>query len=273
MRTVLLKPGDEPRIEAFLRAHADSSLFLRSNLRAAGLVYDGQPQQGTWVAQEEQGALVGIVCHAWNGNLLFQAPNHAVDLARFAQEQSRRKVEGLVGPWEQLEQARRALDLDAIPPTFSALEDLFALPLARLIVPSGDWECGRVTPEDVEVAAERRSAFIVEALGQKPNRSRESVTAGNYFVLRIEGRIVSSGCFNAQLPDCVQLGGIYTPPAERNRGHARKLVAGMLREAREKGVTRAVLFTNHDNMGAQRAYKAVGFQRVGDYGLVLWSAR
>ncbi len=45
----------------------------------------------------------------------------------------------------------------------------------------------------------------------------------------------------------------------------------MLREARGKGVTRAVLFTNHDNVSAQRAYEAIGFKRVGDYGLVLWS--
>jgi len=134
-----------------------------------------------------------------------------------------------------------------------------------------EWECRRVTPEDVEVAAQHRSAFIVEALGGRPTDSREAVAAGNYFVLRIEGRIVGCGCFNAQLPDCVQLGGIYTPPAERSRGHARRLVAGMLREARGKGVTRAVLFTNHDNVSAQRAYEAIGFKRVGDYGLVLWS--
>jgi predicted GNAT family acetyltransferase len=32
-----------------------------------------------------------------------------------------------------------------------------------------------------------------------------------------------------------------------------------------------VLFTNEDNVAAIRAYTALGFQRVGDYGLVLWS--
>ncbi|WP_437959361.1 hypothetical protein WME76_06700 [Sorangium sp. So ce119] len=33
-----LVPGDEAALEAFLVQHAESSMFLRSNLRAAGLV-------------------------------------------------------------------------------------------------------------------------------------------------------------------------------------------------------------------------------------------
>jgi uncharacterized protein len=257
MPTILLKPGDEARVDRFLRSHADSSLFLRSNLRAAGLTYEGKRLQGTWVGQEEQGDLVGVVCHLWNGNLLFQAPHHAVALAHFASEQSKRKVEGLVGPWEQLESARRALNLDVTRPKISSLESLYALPLSSLIVPSGGWECRRMRAEDLDVTAQYRSEFIVEALGGEATDAREAVAASAYFVLCVEGRIVSSGCFNAQLPECVQLGGIYTPPAERRRGYARRLVAGMLRVARAEGVTRAVLF----------------FRRIGDYGLVLWTVK
>ena len=72
---------------------------------------------------------------------------------------------------------------------------------------------------------------------------------------------------NAALPDIVQLGGIYTPPAYRGRGYARASVAGSLMSARKRGVTRAVLFTS--NPSAARSYEGVGFRRLGDYGLVL----
>lgn len=42
--------GDEAALERFLRAHADSSMFLRANARRAGLVDRGQRLQATYVA-------------------------------------------------------------------------------------------------------------------------------------------------------------------------------------------------------------------------------
>ena len=73
--------------------------------------------------------------------------------------------------------------------------------------------------------------------------------------------------FDAALPDIVQLGGIYTPPAVRGRGFAKVAVAASLLVARDRGSSRAVLFTN--NPSAARAYEAIGFRRIGDYSLVL----
>jgi len=86
-------------------------------------------------------------------------------------------------------------------------------------------------------------------------------------VVLAEGRLVSLSAFNASLPDVVQLGGIFTPPDARSRGFGRAGVAGSLLAARERGVSRAVLFT--ENPAAIRCYESVGFRRVGDYGLVL----
>lgn len=80
-------------------------------------------------------------------------------------------------------------------------------------------------------------------------------------------RPVSLSVFNATLPDIVQIGPIYTPPNFRGRGFAKVAVAGSLIAASERGVSRSVLFTN--NPSAVRSYEAVGFRRVGDYGLVL----
>ena len=60
---------------------------------------------------------------------------------------------------------------------------------------------------------------------------------------------------------------IYTPPALRGRGFAKAVVAASLLVARDRGSSRAVLFTN--NPSAARAYEALGFRRIGDYSLVL----
>jgi len=90
---------------------------------------------------------------------------------------------------------------------------------------------------------------------------------GDVWVALAEGMLVSLSAFNASLPDIVQLGGIYTPPDLRNRGHGRAAVAGALLAARGRGAARAVLFTN--NPAAIRCYSALGFRHVAEYGFVL----
>jgi len=55
----ILAPGDEAIAERFLAGHAASSMILRSNLRARGLAYHGEPMEGVWAAAFENGAIVG----------------------------------------------------------------------------------------------------------------------------------------------------------------------------------------------------------------------
>jgi predicted GNAT family acetyltransferase len=68
----------------------------------------------------------------------------------------------------------------------------------------------------------------------------------------------------------VQIGGVWTPPPLRSQGFARAAVAGALLAARARGVPRSVLFTEEDNHPAKAAYRALGYQRVGDYGMVMF---
>ena len=103
----------------------------------------------------------------------------------------------------------------------------------------------------------RRAAMFLDA----------QISERNAWVAVAGGIPVSLAAFNACLPDIVQLGGIYTPPALRGRGYAKAAVAASLVAARERGASRAVLFTS--NPSAARCYEAVGFRRLGDYGLVL----
>jgi predicted GNAT family acetyltransferase len=49
-------------------------------------------------------------------------------------------------------------------------------------------------------------------------------------------------------------------------------VAGALLAARERGVARSILFTGVENRAAQAAYRALGYERIGDYGLVLFES-
>lgn len=281
IRLRTLSTGDEAVVGELLDRHADASMFLRSNLRAAGLAYAGRTFEATWAGAFDGGTLVGVAAHAWNGNLLVQAPRALAEVVRHATETSGRAVDGLLGEWTQVLAARTALGLDARPVRFLSHDDLFALDLARLVVPAplarGEVRMRVADERDLERITRWRSAYRVELLGHPPDDPDLDTSSAaemaplleqrSCFVLEHGSEPVAFSAFNAMLPDCVQVGGVYTPPALRGRGHARAVVAASLLAARDRGVARSILFTGQDNAFARRAYLALGYRAVGEYGI------
>jgi GNAT superfamily N-acetyltransferase len=278
-----LGAGDESALEAFLIRHADFSMFLRSNSRAAGLVYEGKPLQAEYVAAFDGGDIVAVAAHCWNNMLLVQAPIDVAAVARAAVEQSRRPVAGLSGPADQVLAARSALGLDDRPAPKFGREELFALDLKDLVVPAplgdGRWICRRPRSDELEFLIDWRVDFAREALqfpdsptlhSECEHELRLVYERGSNWVLD-DGGLVSYSAFNARLPDIVQIGGVWTPRELRGRGYGRAVVAGSLLEVRETGVRRAVLFAERQD--AKRAYQGIGFRVVGDYGLILFSGK
>ena len=253
IRVRTLEPGDEQAIEAFLARRADASMFLRSNLRAGGLVDRGEPFHATWAGAFDDGGLLGVAAHAWNENVLLQAPAALPEVVRHAVRTSGRPVAGLLGEWSQVRAARGALAVDGRATRFASHDDLFALDLARLAVPpalargdvrvrlAGDGDAARIT--------RWRSAYRVELLGHPADDPELDASSAaelepvllqqSCFLLERAGEPVAFSAFNARLPDCVQVGGVFTSPELRSRGYARAVVAGSLLAARTQGVTRS----------------------------------
>lgn len=258
-------------------------MFLRSNARRAGLEYRGRNYDAVYAGSFDEGQLAGVAAHGWNGILQLQAPsgNDAATLAKASVAASGRKVTGLTGPVDQVRAARTALGLDDVVATLDGDERLYALDLVNLRVPdsltSGRIICRPPAPAERDTIVAWRLAYDLEVLGAKDtpeHRSRSAsvidgqVAEGRAWIALSDGVPVSLSAFNAVLPDIVQLGGIYTPPELRGRGYAKAAVAASLLVARDSGVTRAVLFTPNPN--AERTYGAIGFERCGDYALVLF---
>jgi predicted GNAT family acetyltransferase len=284
----ILDEGDRDALEAFLRPQRASSLFLLSNLRAAGLVDQGLRYQGTYAAVVAgTGEILGVAAHYWNGNVIFQAPTQSVPgLLQAAFVASPRKLKGLIGPAEQVETARSELALTGEQIQLDSTEKLYRLSLENLEVPAalsaGEVRGRRMTAADLDLVTEWRAAFAVETLGEADDeelRRRTRITANSTLQERRtwlledeDGRPVSHTAFNAATADAVQVGGVWTPPALRSRGYGRAVVAASLLDARAEGVEEAILFTDEDNLPAQRAYEALGFRQVGDYRLLFLKA-
>lgn len=256
---------DAEAIERFLVTVPDSSMILRSNLRAGGFEYSGQPYQGTYVASFEGSEVTGVACHAWNGNIVLQAPNNAPELAKRVLEVSKREFEGFIGTWEQVEACRLAFGFAESEFNLLAREVLMSVRVAEIAAVSGVRLAALTDLEQLVkwgVEFDREALFEETPPAEWRANFERGIAAKRWFVLEENGSLMAMGAFNARTPDAVQLGGIYTPPEGRNRGAARRLVAGMLRLS---NVERGVLFAK--DPAAIRSYLAVGFRECGNYGL------
>ena len=285
----LLEDCDRGALFRLLAAEPDSTMFFRSNLLQVGIDYTGQYFSAQYFGAWRGDELCAVVAHCWNGMLLIHEPGGGTDLipevSRRAVAISLRSVTGFLGRWAQVIAARETLGLTGRPTAMCSQDILFGLNLGALRVPvlltgSGDVRFRPAEGRDLARLVEFRVAYHRELLGtpdspELPDRCRDEVHSrmdGNTFVL-VDARSdtpVSCSSFNARVPDTVQIGGVFTPPAMRGRGYGRAVVAGSLLIARAEGVTRSILFTGQDNPAAQTAYRALGYQAVGDYGLILF---
>ncbi|MDD3828544.1 MAG: GNAT family N-acetyltransferase [Anaerolineae bacterium] len=278
----ILRPGDEPILEAFLRPRVESSMFLLGNMRAAGLRDQGRPIEGTYAAAFEDHEIVAAAASYWNGNLVLQAPIHLPEVVEAVTSAAGRRVQGLIGPAEQVGAAWQVLGIDPRTVQWDEEEKLYTLALADLVVPAalaeGRVNARRMEPRDLELMTAWRVSMRVESMHEEDTprlrqNTRETVerglNRGEIWLLEEDGRPVSTTAFNASLAEAVQVGGVWTPPELRSRGYARAAVAASLLDARSWGVEWAVLFTGRENWPAQKAYESLGFRHVGDYRLVL----
>jgi ribosomal protein S18 acetylase RimI-like enzyme len=281
MRIRQLVPGDEAALETFLVQHQETSMFLRANVRAAGLVDRGEVRQGTYFAVFEGAAIVAVAAHAWNGSVLVQASRYATEVTRAALTATGREVAVISGPHAHVQTVLTGLGLGDGTARTDSKEKLYALSLSDLRVPrelaTGALRCRSPIASEVDLLTTWRVEYATEALSLSASvaESRRSLDRmmnerACWVLTATDDAPLAFSAFNATLPDIVQVGGVWTPPASRGRGFGRSVVAGSLIEARDRGVARAILFTSEANVAAQRAYEALGFREIGTYGLVLF---
>ena len=283
MATVrILRPGDEKQLEAFLRLHTETTMFMQSNLAKAGLEDRGERFQGTYAGVFEGEQLVGAMAHVWNGMLLIEARQGLIDAVDAVLHASGRAVKGFSGPLDQVQAARSYLCLDEVPVTLDSDEVLYAMALEDLRIPpgltDGSVSVRRATEDDLPTLLRWGVDYNLEAIGADQGDEleahvEESVRSGlreNTIWMAFDGeQAVAQSRFNATTPHAVQIGGVYTPPEFRSRGYAGCALAQSLLDAKAEGVERTLLFTPEDNTPARRCYYGLGYEPIGAFGIVL----
>ena len=282
----ILMPDDMPALETFLVSHWESSTFLRSNVRKTPIGQVGR-FSGRYIAKFEGGRITDVAAYYTTfGNVVVQAPTN-IESVVAACIPPGKPVNGLLGPWDQVEAAVGALGLRARKPLLDKPEILYALDLEKLkspeILETGTVRYRGAVSTDLDVLTKWRTAYSIEALFAREDADllqqargdiSHGIDASDIFVLELAakaGRLVAMAAYNAKLTDIVQIGGVWTPPDLRGKGYGRAVTAGALLAGREAGVSKAVLFTPTSNVPAQKAYESIGFKAVGRYGVRLYA--
>lgn len=271
---------DSAALDSFLGKHRASSMFLLFNLQNSGLSDGPSPYHGVYVGNFKGNELTDVAAHYWNNHIVLQAPTSPLEVSQRVAKESRRQITGVLGPWDQVQHAEPHLDLDRNRLGKNVPECLYSLDLRKLDVPDqlSKTQCRLATDSDLPTLVAWRRIYDRITMGFQDHAISDErntvkihglIDENVLWVLEDQNTLVATTSFNAVLPKAVQVGGVFTDEAYRGRGYARTVVAGSLLEARETGVTEAILFTEMDNYPAQKAYESLGFVRVGDYGMVV----
>ena len=265
---------DAEMLEGFLARHPDTSMFLRDNLAQHGVGHGTHPQLTRFFISPASGKVAGVVGLTKGEYLLCQIPGSSAD-HDFARALAGCRVQGMTGDAAQTARLLRACGLrDPALFDLNHAEPLLKLDLARIRV---DAACQIRKPgagDEAQLVAWFEAYLTETGLSQPGNtgfaraRAEAAIAAQSTVrLLVVEGEAVAMAALNAQVADWVQVGGVYVPKSQRNRGYGRKMTAALLAEARALGATVALLFAN--NPAAAAAYRAIGFEQVGTYRVAL----
>ena len=260
--------ADRAGIEAALMPRSEFAMFPLNNLRHHGMA-GGHPFALTlWLARQG-GSITDVLAQTDGGMVMPYLPSG--DFAAAAAVLRGREVAGIVGVRDWVRGLEAALGLQGAR-SLDRDEPHFLLDKVDLTVPDGP---GRIVPlvdapEDIikgwmldyQLATLHTPA---DQAGQRVQDSHALYAASRSHVVLMAGHtpLAMTG-FNAQIPGMVQVGGVYTPPDLRGRGHARRALALHLAAS---GAARATLFSASE--AAARAYRAIGFRQIGAWTLLL----
>jgi RimJ/RimL family protein N-acetyltransferase len=261
--------SDQALIKTFLYQHAETSMFLLNNLLNHGIGASDHKHATTFWVHARNDQIIGVFGIANNGYCVAQAPEAVPqDWADWAALMQGRAVHGMTGVPAQVDAALLAFGVrDAV---FSVNDDtpLYALDQRDLPDFGSTMRCAGGADETVLAewfkgfALDTRTAGS-ETQAKREGKSRAADAIGNPDVMLLihDGAPVAMAGINARLPEIVQIGGVYTPPALRGRGYARRAVAGLLKA--QSGIDRSILFAA--DTAAARAYEAIGYRLIGSY--------
>ncbi len=135
-------------------------------------------------------------------------------------------------------------------------------------LPKGKFRLALANDEDI--IQDFLLAFHAEAVreGAPPlskSLVQKQLQQGSIFAWEVDNEIVSIALKSRPCIKTITVGGVFTPPAKRNKGYASACVARLCQLLLDQGYERIVLFTDLSNPTSNAIYQRIGFKPVCDY--------
>jgi predicted GNAT family acetyltransferase len=267
-------------VEAFLRKHSETALFLLSNLADNGFSLGDDMSSGNYKSLQSGGEICGVFCLTRRGNLLAETGGRA-DLAGTildACADDGVALSGVVGEWRLAhalwQRAKRTLRLSE---TYRSRDILYRLGLTETPPEVSEaLNLRLLTPEDFEIWAPVSAAFAEEqglplqgTLDQRRKRFESTARERRWWGCFEDDALIATVALNALYERFGQVGGVYTIPSRRRKGLARALMHRLIADcATLHRLDKLILFTEPKNRPARRLYESLGFVQIGAFGLL-----
>jgi predicted GNAT family acetyltransferase len=272
--------ADLPRVCAFLEQHANTSMFMLSNLALNGPRVGAAMTSGDFKIIEEDGKLCAVFCLARRGNLFAEAGGRT-EFARAIVESCRAEpiaIVGVLGEWNLAQAIWSVLrDSPGFNERYAAKDILQTLDLDEAIHPPLALQVRQLRAQDFAEWDLLNTAFCVEEglplQGTVTDRQAmfvPSTTAQRWWGYFEDGKLLAMAGLNAVYKHLGQVGGVYTLADRRRAGLSRATMNALLADSvHVHRLKRLVLFTGEHNHAARRLYSSLSFSTVGNYALLM----
>jgi len=270
-----LEPSSFNSLSAFLKRDPIAHVFALAVLENWGL--DGLPGMEWWGVHGDDGALKAVVFGGeWTqeGGFGLIVPMGDPRLAPSlgAAVAARGGGAWMVGECEVVDAIWSSMDCP--PARLSSRQHLMA---ARAVTSGRTLDIRPAVQGDVEWVHTAARQMLIDDLGIDPTvdeplkfmrRVEAAIASGSEYVAVHDGVLVYRAKVGPKGRNGAQIGGIWVPPAARNRGVAQAGTRALLNQLLDE-YPRVTLHVRESNGPAVRCYLGVGFQHVRDFKLLV----
>jgi predicted GNAT family acetyltransferase len=261
----------------FLYQHKETALLLLDNFQRYGAELGDEIYSGNFKVILDNDGVCAIFSLTRSGNLLIQSDKKQ-DYSAIIYESclyEKIPITGFVGNWYDGENFWKYIQKvnPKIKSKNLSKEKLYSLDLSETSGVQHPDVCF-LTVQDFDRWYELDHAYSEEKVLPRPGTIDQH---RHHFEQKVLDKLwwgyyeTTVGCLNAYIDGIAQIGGVYTHPSHRRKGHAKKLMEKIIADSYHiHNIHTLILFTGEDNIPAQKLYEALGFVPIGYFGLLFW---
>ncbi|MBI5711400.1 MAG: GNAT family N-acetyltransferase [Candidatus Eisenbacteria bacterium] len=264
-----LGPGDLLEVFGYLDRDPVVNVYLLALALRDGLA---RPRDEFWAVRRD-GELVGLLCLGGQSGAVLPLGDDAAALRLLADQAAARlaflpRRFQVIGPREAVAAVVERLDARGLAPRVRRAQLYMAVPRGSLAPGERLPELRPARPEDYDLVFHSGAGLRAEELEEDPRavdplayarRVEEECRDGYTWLWVADGALRFRASVSALTSDAVQISGVYTPPALRNRGHATRALTELCTRLFHRAGA-ACLFVNDFNAPALAVYRRLGFE-------------